>query len=125
MSSISTCFILPILFNIEHYKLLTYKNQLEDYGINLKQISILSDNTSAIELAKNPIVHSRTKHIEVKHHFLHDHITKADTELKFVNTSSQIVDVFTKPLVGQRFAAIFRELSMLGGRDLDVDHTLN
>ena len=84
-------------------QILWIKNQLEDFGINLAQIPILCDNTSAINLAKNPIVHSRTKHIEVKHHFIRDHITKGDIEFKFVDTSNQIADVFTKPLVGERF----------------------
>ena len=91
----------------------------------MKQISILSDNTSVIELAKNPIVHSHTKHIEVKHHFIHDHIPKGDIELNFVNTSSQIFNVFTKPLVGEHFDALVIESSMLRGKDLEVDHTLN
>ena len=50
---------------------------------------------------------------------------KGDTELKFVDTSNQIVDVLTKPLVGEGFSALVRELGMLRGRDLDVDHTLN
>ena len=49
-------------------QILWIKNQLEDYGINLTQIPILCDNTSAINLAKNPIMHSCTKHIEVKHY---------------------------------------------------------
>ena len=77
--------------------ILWIKNQLEDYGINLTQISILCDHTSAINLAKNPIVYSCTKHIDVKHRFIRDHITKGDIELKFVGTSNQIAVVFTKP----------------------------
>ena len=70
-------------------------------------------------------MHSRTKHIEVKHHFICDHITKGDIELRFVATSNQIADVFTKPLVGECFTALVRELGMLRGRDLDADHNPN
>ena len=52
------------------------KQTLRDYGINLDQIPILCGNTSAINLSKNLIQHSRTKHIEIKHHFLRDHVKK-------------------------------------------------
>ena len=70
-------------------------------------------------------MHSSTKHIEVKHHFICDPITKGDIELKFVNTSNQIADVSTKPLVGELFTNLVRDLGMLRGRDLDVDRNLN
>ncbi|CAL9094332.1 unnamed protein product [Musa textilis] len=46
------------------------KNTLEDYGIYLKNIPIKCENTSAICLTKNPIQHSRTKHIDIRHHFI-------------------------------------------------------
>ena len=57
-------------------QILWIKSQLEDYGISLEKIPVMCDNTSAINIAKNPIVHSRTKHIEIRHHFIRDHITK-------------------------------------------------
>jgi hypothetical protein len=50
------------------------KQTLEDYGLKFDHIPIKYDNTSAISLSKNPIQHSRTKHIELRHHFLKDHI---------------------------------------------------
>ena len=50
------------------------KQQLSDYGIIPYHIPIRCDNTSAINLSKNPILHSRTKHIEIRHHFLKDHV---------------------------------------------------
>ncbi|XP_078444848.1 secreted RxLR effector protein 161-like [Wolffia australiana] len=99
-------------------QVLWMKHQLEDYGIFLEKIPILCDNTSAINLAKNPIVHSRTKHIEVRHHFIRDHISKNDVELKFIETSNQIADIFTKPLVGERFSTLVRELGMTKGSQL-------
>lgn len=94
-------------------QVLWLKNQLQDYGINLEKIPVYCDNTSAINLAKNPIVHSRTKHIEVRHHFIRDHIMKNDIDLKFVETSNQIADIFTKPLTGERFNVLVRELGMM------------
>ncbi|KAK9225892.1 hypothetical protein WN943_010937 [Citrus x changshan-huyou] len=74
------------------------KQTLRDYGINLEQIPIKCDNTSAINLSKNTIQHSRTKHIEIRHHFLRDHIQKGDIALEFISTEKQLVDIFTKPL---------------------------
>ena len=54
------------------------KNTLEDYKVHLKNILIKCDNTSAICLTKNPIQHSKTKHIDIRHHFIRDHVTNHD-----------------------------------------------
>lgn len=56
-----------------------------DYGINLNHIPILCDNTSAINNLKNLIQYSRTKHIEIRHHFLKDHVQDRDSALEFVS----------------------------------------
>jgi len=58
--------------------------QLRDLGHNFKGIPIHCDNTSAISIAKNPVQHSRTKHIDVRHHFLRDHVEKGDISMNFV-----------------------------------------
>ena len=55
-------------------QVLWQKQQLLDYGIKLDHIPIKCDNTSAINLSKNLIQHLRTKHIDIRHHFLRDHI---------------------------------------------------
>lgn len=65
------------------------KSQLEDYQIFESNILILCDNTSAVYLFKNPILHSRAKHIEIKHHFLRDYVQKGIFHLKFVDTDHQ------------------------------------
>ena len=65
------------------------KQQLEDFGLYYEHIPIYCDNTSAISLSKNPIQHSRTKHIEIRHHFIRDHVQKGDIELVFIDTSHQ------------------------------------
>jgi hypothetical protein len=57
-------------------QLLWMKHQLEDYQINDNRISIFCDNTDVICLSKNPILHSRSKHIEIKHHFIRDYVQK-------------------------------------------------
>ena len=74
------------------------KSQLEDFQIFESNISILCDNTSAIWLSKNPIFHSRAKHIEIKQHFIRDYIQKGILSLKFIDTDHQWADIFTKPL---------------------------
>ena len=89
------------------------KQTLRDYSINLDQIPILCDNTSAINLSKNPIQHSRTNHIEIRHHFLRDHIKKADVVIKFVSTENQLADIFTKPFSEEHFIKISYELGMM------------
>ena len=79
-------------------QILWIKNQLQDYGISLEKIPVMCDNTSAINLAKNPIVHSCTKHIEIRHYFIRDHINKGEIEFQFVEATQQMADIFSKPL---------------------------
>ena len=74
------------------------KNTLEDYKVHLKNILIKCDNTSALYLIKNLIQHSRTKHIDIKHHFIRDHVTNHDVIIEFIDTKHQLADLFTKPL---------------------------
>ena len=84
-------------------QLLWMKQQMEDYGLYFDHTPIKCDNTSAINLSKNPIQHSRTKHIEIRHHFLRDHIQKGNTELQYIHTDKQLADIFTKSLDEKRF----------------------
>lgn len=58
-------------------QVLWIRQELTDFGILFNQTPIKCDNTSAINLSKNPVLHSRTKHIEVRHHFLRDHVQKS------------------------------------------------
>jgi hypothetical protein len=59
-------------------QLLWMKQTLLDYGVKFNEISLLCDNESAIKIANNPVQHSRTKHIDIQHHFLRDHVSKRD-----------------------------------------------
>ena len=69
-------------------------------------------------MSKNPIQHSRTKHIDIRHHFLRDHTLHGDIELIFVDTNHQLADIFTKPLNEERFIFIRQELGMLDGSSM-------
>ncbi|GJU49364.1 hypothetical protein Tco_1218919 [Tanacetum coccineum] len=78
--------------------ILWMKSQLSDYDIHYKMVPIFCDNTSAIAISNNPVLHSRTKHIDIRYHFIRNHILKGDIELHFIPTEYQLVDIFTKPL---------------------------
>ncbi|WVZ51761.1 hypothetical protein U9M48_002873 [Paspalum notatum var. saurae] len=78
--------------------LLWMKVTLSDFGLRFGRIPLLVDSISAISVAKNPVLHSRTKHIDVRFHFLRDHYEKGDIELIHVVSANQLADIFTKPL---------------------------
>ena len=59
-------------------QILWIKQQLSDFGVALHNIPIFCDSTSAINITKNSVLHSRTKHIEIRHHFIRDHALKGD-----------------------------------------------
>ena len=65
-----------------------------------------------MNLSKNPVHHFRTQHIEVRHHFIRDHVENQDIELRFINTENQLVGIFTKSLAEERFSFIQRELGL-------------
>jgi len=89
------------------------KQQLSDFGLNLSKIPLLCDNTSATNLTKNPIQHSRTKHIEIRHHFIRDHVNNGDYEIQFVSTENQLTDLFTKSLNKEKFNFLQNELGII------------
>jgi hypothetical protein len=79
-------------------QILYMKQSLFDYGMKLDRIPLLCDNESAVKIANNPVQHSRTKHIDIRHHFLRDHVARNDISLCGVRSEDQLVDIFTKPL---------------------------
>ncbi|GKA65515.1 hypothetical protein Tco_0765222 [Tanacetum coccineum] len=89
------------------------ESQLSDYDIHYKMVPIICDNTGAIAISNNPVLHSRTKHIDIRYHFIKDHILKGDIELHFIPTEYQLADIFTKPLDEPTFTRLKAELGML------------
>ncbi|GJS57632.1 hypothetical protein Tco_0652416 [Tanacetum coccineum] len=79
------------------------KQALVDYDINLDDIPVLCDNKGAIDLSKNPVLHSRTKHIEIRHHFLRDNVQKGNISIEKVSFEDNIADILTKPLKRESF----------------------
>ena len=89
-----------------------------DYGIDIVHIPIKCNNTSTINLSKNPIKHSRTKHIDIKHHFLCDNMQNGDIHLEFIDTNHQLMDIFTKPLCEEILNFIKHELGIIDSASL-------
>ncbi|GJS48969.1 retrovirus-related pol polyprotein from transposon TNT 1-94 [Tanacetum coccineum] len=93
--------------------ILWMKSQLSYYEIYYKMVPIFCDNTSAIAISNNPVLYSRTKHIDIKYHFTRDHILKGEIELHFIPTKYQLADIFTKSLDEPTFTKLKAELDML------------
>jgi hypothetical protein len=94
------------------------RQTLRDFGYNLSKVPLLCDNESAIRMADNP-VHSHTKHIDIRHHFLRDRHQKGDIEVFYISTENQLADIFTKPLDEKTFCRLCSELNVLDSRNLD------
>jgi hypothetical protein len=77
---------------------------LNDFGEECSHVPLMCDSTSAISVAKNPVLHSRTKHIEVRYHFLRDNVEKGNIDLIHAPTEKQLADILTKPLDQATFA---------------------
>ncbi|XP_075092517.1 secreted RxLR effector protein 161-like [Nicotiana tabacum] len=83
--------------------LLWIKQQLEDFGVLTESVLLLYHNTSALNMAKNPVQHKRTKYIDVRHYFLRDNVEKRLICIKFYSTEDQNADIFTKALSREQF----------------------
>lgn len=94
-------------------QLLWMKATLSDFGIKFKQVPLLCDNESAIKMTNNPVQHARTKHIDIRHHFIRDHQLKGDISIESVGTEDQLADIFTKPLDEKRFCKLRNELNII------------
>jgi hypothetical protein len=95
------------------------RQTLWDFAYNLSKVPLRCDNESAIHMADNPVEHSRTKHIDIRHHFLRDHQQKGDIEVFHISTENQLADIFTKPLDEKTFCRLRSELNVLDSRNLD------
>ena len=94
------------------------RQTLKEYDVDCYKVTLLCDNESAIKIAYNPVQHSRTKHIEISHHFLRDHVARGDIDLSYVGTRDQLADIFTNPLEEGRFCFLSNELNIIDSRSL-------
>ena len=94
-------------------QLLWMRQTLKDYGVICDKVPLWCDNESAIKISLNPVQHFKTKHIEIRYHFIRDHIRRGEIELNYVNTHDNLVDIFTKPLDEARFRELRHELNII------------
>jgi hypothetical protein len=96
-------------------QILYMKQTLLEYGVVLEKVPLLFDNESAVKIANNPIQHSCTKHIDICHHFLRDHVAKGNIILEGARSEDQLVDIFTKHKT--HFCMLRNELNILDLRN--------
>ncbi|GJW39215.1 retrovirus-related pol polyprotein from transposon TNT 1-94 [Tanacetum coccineum] len=93
-------------------QVLWMRSQLSDYGFRFNKIPMYCDNKSAIALCCNNVQHSRSKHIDIRYHFIKEQVEDGVVELYFVNTEYQLADIFTKALGRERIEFISNKLGM-------------
>ncbi|GJR77465.1 retrovirus-related pol polyprotein from transposon TNT 1-94 [Tanacetum coccineum] len=93
-------------------QVLWMRSQLTDYGLGFNKILMYCDNKSAIALCCNNVQHSRSKHIDIRFHFIKEQVENGVVELYFVNTEYQLADIFTKALGRERIEFLINKLGM-------------
>ncbi|KAJ9567533.1 hypothetical protein OSB04_003499 [Centaurea solstitialis] len=94
-------------------QVLWIQNQMQDYGLSFLQTPIYIDNNSAISIVNNPVKHSKTKHIEIKYHFIRDCNEKKLVQVLKVHTDDQYADLFTKAFDVGRFTFLVTGVGMM------------
>ncbi|GKB14968.1 hypothetical protein Tco_0848891 [Tanacetum coccineum] len=86
--------------------------RLKDYGFDYNKIPLYYDSQSGITISCNPVQHSRTKHINLRYHFIKEQVERGTIELYFVRTEYQLAGMFTKAFLQERFEYLIRRLGM-------------
>ena len=93
-------------------QLVWMKQMLKEYNVEQDVLILYYENLSAINISKNPIQHSRTKHIDIRHHFIRDLVEEKVVTLEHVDTEEQLTDIFTKALDAKQFENLRRKLGI-------------
>ncbi|GJV20371.1 hypothetical protein Tco_1369391 [Tanacetum coccineum] len=93
-------------------QILWMRSQLTDYDFAFNNIPLYCDNKSAIALCCNNVQHSRSKHIDIRHHFIREQVKNGMVELYFVTTNYHLADIFTKALPKERFEFLLSRFGM-------------
>nr|GEZ67447.1 retrovirus-related Pol polyprotein from transposon TNT 1-94 [Tanacetum cinerariifolium] len=93
-------------------RILWMRSQRTDYEFDFNKILLYCDNRSAIALYCNNVQHSRSKHIDIRHHFIREEVEKGMVKLYFVTMDYQFADIFTKALPRERFEFLLSRLGM-------------
>ena len=89
------------------------KKVLTDYGISQDTMVVYCDNSSAIDISKNPVQHSKTKYIEIRYHFIRDLVGRKIVCLEYISTKCQNADIFTKPLDRSKFETLHQVIGVI------------
>ncbi|KAI9190951.1 hypothetical protein LWI28_001272 [Acer negundo] len=93
-------------------QLMWMKQMLADYSLEQRTFTLFCDNMSAINISKNPVQHSRTKHIDIRHYFIRELVESKTIALQHVKTNDQLADLFTKPLDTLRFGDLSKSIGI-------------
>jgi hypothetical protein len=85
---------------------------LEEYNVKQDAMTLYCDNLIAINISKNPIQHSRAKHIDIRHHFIKDLVEDKNVAIEHVAIEKQLVDIFTNALDANQFENLRGELQI-------------
>ena len=89
----------------------TFLNEL-GFHSNDDATTIFEDNQSAIALAKNLVHYARTKHIDIRHHYIREKLESGDIRFEYIHTSDMVADMLTKSLPCPAFEKHMRDLNM-------------
>ncbi|GJU22096.1 hypothetical protein Tco_1155438 [Tanacetum coccineum] len=103
-------------------QVLWIQNQMLDYGFNFMNTKIYIDNESTICIVKNPMFHSKTKHIEMRHHFIKDSYEKRLIQVIKIHTNYNVADLLTKAFDVSRIGTAMKKLSTDIEVGEDSDH---
>ncbi|GJZ01332.1 hypothetical protein Tco_0519293 [Tanacetum coccineum] len=94
-------------------QVLWIQNQMLDYGFNFMNTKIYIDNESTICIVKNPVYHSKTKHIAIRHHFIRDAYEKKLIQVLKIHTNDNVADLLTKAFDVSRFQFLVVSIGMI------------
>ncbi|XXG39668.1 hypothetical protein AAC387_Pa01g0569 [Persea americana] len=111
--AMSSCEAKYVAASATVYEAIWLRSLLEEFDHPQNEsTTIYVDNKFAIELAKNPIHHGRSKHIDIKFHFIRDHVKHKTAKFEYCSTTEQVLDIFTKALPTDTFTKLKAKLGM-------------
>ena len=94
-------------------QLLWMKKLLSDYEMSQDTMVVYCDNSSAIDISKNPVQHSKTKHIKIRYHFIRDLVERKIVTFEYIPTEHQNFDIFIKPLDRSKFETLCQVIGVI------------
>ena len=92
---------------------------IADFGFPQQEPTLIhEDNQGCVALSNNSVFHKRTKHIEIRYHFVREQMNEPkNIVVRFIRTNDMLADIFTKPLSGVRFVSLVRRILKMVGFD--------